>query len=385
MSFPIGPGGGGGDQQTGWLSLAPSGAAVVGNIIIGSSGSISIVATNTGNGPLTITSASVTGAEWSIAPTFRTLLAGASTTFIITLTPTSAGAKTSIATFAWSNGDGIAPPFTINLSGTGLVPGGNVGVFIPAALTFPNTQINRINQLSVVIKNVGANLFNVTGLADTVGAHFVLAAFPTLPFAVAVGASVALVAQFQPTTVGLQTDILTATTDIAGSITLSETGLASLVVPVAIASAGIRNLVIGGYDVNGVTGDPAPLQVDPISYDSDQVGVIVFNGALWEGLGQEKTLLRLGFYYENFGVVTLTGALQVYRPQGGVDNSDIVTFSITFGTVSAAKTTRYAEVDVVATGEIISLSMNRASTAGPVSIIAIVPYFEPRGEKVRES
>ena len=216
------------------------------------------------------------------------------------------------------------------------------------------------------------------------GVAFELISPPALPFTLAAGASQTLTVGFNPPSIQGWTDSLIAVTDLAGSVSCALQGV-SILNPIAVLANNIKQVVVGGYDASGLSGKPAPLISSPFDYNSDQAGSIVFNGALWEALGMEKTIFRLGFYYENLGVVTLTGTLVTFRPQGGVDNFQTVSFSITLGTALADQTSRYEEVDVIATGEIITLSLARAASVGPVSIIAIAPYFEPRGEKVRAS
>lgn len=217
------------------------------------------------------------------------------------------------------------------------------------------------------------------------GTEYLLTPKPTLPFTVAAGASQPIFIKFYPRVTGYLTDSFIAITDLEGTIYCPLQGICQLVVPVAICVNNTQQLVVGGYDSNGLQGKPAPLASIAGDYNGDQAGSLIFNGALWEALGEEKTLFRLGFYYENLGVAVLTGTLTVFRPQGGVDNFQTVPFSITLGTALADKTTRYEEVDVVATGEIITLSLSRGVSSGPNSICAIVPFFEPRGEKVRAS
>lgn len=214
------------------------------------------------------------------------------------------------------------------------------------------------------------------------GTEYELLVPPTFPFTLAPGATQPFDVEFDPTTVGYLLDTLYAVTD-AGDVACALEGVCLLIIPVAVCLNNELQVVVGGYGANGSA--PAPLATEADNYNSDQVGLLIFNGALWESPGMEKTIFRLGFYYENFGVATLTGTLNVFRPQQGADYIDSVPFSITFGTALADESTRYQEVDVVATGEIITMSMARANSAGPVSIIGIIPYFEQRGEKVRES
>jgi hypothetical protein len=280
----------------------------------------------------------------------------------------------------WRDVFGNEPEIDVAVTGTGVAASG--AIFDPAALAFTTTQVGKTTSLNVLIRNVGTVTFNVTALALTTGTQYSFTGAPTPPFAILAGNSQSVTVTFAPLTVGALSDILTATTDVGGSPTLAIQGLAVFIFPIAIIPSNIKRVVVGGYDALGLQGAPAPSELIPDSYNSAEDSNLELNGSLWEALGEEKTLFRLGFFYENLGPAQLTFTATTPRPQNGADAYDSVPATASFGTALADGKERYAEVDLVATGEQISLSMARTGATGPVSLCALVPYFSKRGEKV---
>lgn len=385
------PDGGGPVVRPGQLVLTPASPINLGNVVVAATATANVVVQNTGTGALTVTVVAAPGAEWSLGgvPALPvTLLPQGSFTITVNLTPTGAGAKATTLTVSWDDAYGVEPDATLAVTGTGIAPGTHIGSVNPAALVCATIQVGHSHTYGLILTNVGSAAFQVTGLALTTGTQFSINPPIATPFTLNPGDTKDIDILFAPTTVGALADTLTITTDLAGNILVSLQGLCLLVLPIAICVNNDRRVWLGGFDNTGLAGKPAPLIVTPDSYDSDQAGAVVFNGAIWQGMGAEKTLMRLGFYYENFGVATLTGQVSVNRPQSASpsnpDTFQVVPFSIVLGTALADGTERYAEVDCVATGELITLSLARAASSGPVSIEAIIPYFEPRGEKVRD-
>ena len=114
----------------GATALAAGGAADFGQVTVGSSKSATLTISNAGRADLTLSggAASVTlgGANMnqfaiSAAPSSAIVAVGQSTSFTLTFTPTSAGAKT--ATIAVASNDPSTSSFTFTVTGTGVNSG----------------------------------------------------------------------------------------------------------------------------------------------------------------------------------------------------------------------------------------------------------------------
>lgn len=381
--FP--PDGGGPVEKPGLLSLTPATTVDLGKIAIGAAGLVEFQVQNIGTGYATITGISTSNPDWgfsSLPSIPLTLDPGAFATFFLGFTPLVAGVSTTTVTVDWTNIYGAGTPLTDDVTATAVLLG--TVIWDPASLTFSTLEVNKTSQLTVDLKNSGALDANITALTFADGTQFSLVSPPALPFPLVAGASQTLTIQFNPTFVGDLTDTLTSTDDLGDNPVLAIQGLCLPLLPIAICVNNDTELIVGGYDSTGLAGKPAPLVSSPDNYNADQAGLIVFNGPIWQGLGVEKTLMRLGFYYENLGVATLSGTISCFRPQQGADAIDSKSFSISFGTVAADKSDRYVEVDAIASGEILVLTLTRAVSSGPVSLTLITPYFEARGEKVKD-
>jgi Bacterial lectin/Abnormal spindle-like microcephaly-assoc'd, ASPM-SPD-2-Hydin len=112
------------------LSVSPA-SVPFGNVAVGSSGQASVVVSNVGNAPLTVSS--VTGPSAPFAATGlpaggATIAAGASVTGTVTFSPSSASASTGSIAFQTNGGNA-----TVSLSGTGTSGSGPVSIPAPAA------------------------------------------------------------------------------------------------------------------------------------------------------------------------------------------------------------------------------------------------------------
>ena len=378
------PDGGGGGLRVGQLLVNPDGNISFGSVAVGQNSTQQFIVSNVGTGTLTVTSITLTnGSIWTFSglPTLPFNLGPQQyKIFSVIFTPLAATNYLSTLDLEWLNVEGDQPSYDIFLSGTGIVTG--LAAWSPPNLAFPNTQENIPLTLNVNLQNQGSVPFSLTALTFTTGLVFSLVSPPSLPLTIVGGGEQGLTIQFAPTVIGAYNDTLTATTDIAGDPALPITGIATLL-PIAICVNNIRAFLLAGFGSLGIgTPSPTPQLVLPLNLNSNQDSIVIFNGAIWQGMGTEKTLMKIGIYYENLGQTGVAIQLTVFRPTQEFPNGNqVYNYTESFGTASADNSVRYAEVDATATGEMIFMQLTR--TGGPLSICAIVPLFEPRGEKVR--
>jgi hypothetical protein len=129
----------------------------------GTSNAVVFTIANTGNAALTISNLTFAGPfELSQAFTTTSIAAGSSATFSVVFKPVNTGALTGTATIA-SNVAGS--PFKLNLSGTGTLATGTVGMLTSDAISIsPNPTKQDISvQLNGAFNNVFINVYNALG------------------------------------------------------------------------------------------------------------------------------------------------------------------------------------------------------------------------------
>jgi len=209
------------------VSLSANSLTFAGERVGVTSASQSVTLTNTGTGPLAITSIAVTGTD---ASSFgfanscgTTVAAGANCTIHGHFTPAATGALTAAVTIT-DNASGS--PQSITLSGTGLTP---PAVSLSAnSLTFAGEPVGVTSaSQSVTLTNTGTGPLAITSIAVT-GADassFVFA--NSCGTSVAGGASCTIHGHFTPAATGALTAAVTITDNASGSpqsIALSGTG-----------------------------------------------------------------------------------------------------------------------------------------------------------------
>ena len=180
---------------------------------------------NTGSAPLTISGVSVTGGQASNFPVntagmLTTVPINGQTTFSVTFTPNSVGAKQ--ATLRVLNNDSDEGSFYVNLAGNGVTPTPDIAVFNGAStapadertnntgtFTFPNTTLGNTSAAQTfTIKNVGTA--NLTGIAITLAgtntSDFVLNASGAT--SLAPNATRTFTVSFKPTADGMRNAIV---------------------------------------------------------------------------------------------------------------------------------------------------------------------------------
>jgi hypothetical protein len=387
---PPGPsddGGGGGGGPTGpYFSISPSGNVNFGSTLNGTSVVQNYTIYNLGDLALSINSIVSSLAQFVVSGivTPISIPGGGTATFAVTFTPNVAGPFAATLTISYSATAIPASPFVSNLSGTGVAAGVGICTYDQAAYTFPNVQkVGTVSgTIPVLITNTGTAAFDINNILIAVGADFTLSGLPAFPYTVNPAASVGFNVAFSPVSaVGPLAGLIRAVTTLAtANQDVAVQGTAVLLIPVAIVTNTVRALVFGFNDIN--LANPVHKQLSSLDLNNDQAGTLIFNGAIWEMGGQEKTVERLEVFYENYGVFTLTFTFKCLRPSMGADSFDIVTNTVQLGTAAADGTERSQFVDLTASGEILELTVTRGASGGYVSLIAIIPQFAERGEKV---
>jgi hypothetical protein len=207
----------------GGLSPNPTSLAF-GNVQIGRNATLSETVTNTGGSTVTISSASVGNAAYSISGLTlpANVAAGQSTTFTVKFAPSVAGsASTNLSLVS----NAANSPLTIPLSGTGVTPG-NLSPN-PTSLAFGNVQVGSSAKLSETVTNTGGSTVTISS-ASVGNAAYSISGL-TLPTTLSTGQSVTFNVTFAPSTAGSITTNLTLVSNAGNSpllIALSGTGTA---------------------------------------------------------------------------------------------------------------------------------------------------------------
>ena len=261
-----------------------------------SSAASTLMVSNTGNAPLVITGASVTGSNASdFAPTFAsqfpiTVAPQGSTVISLVFTPSGAGARS--ATLSLSDNAGDSPQ-SVTLSGTGTSA---VVKLSATTVTFPNQQVNVPSSpaTTVTVTNTGTGDLFITAvnLGGTNPGSFSVATAP-LPIDVPPNASTTLNITFTPATNNALSAVLSLVDNASNSpqaITLSGTGVVPIITlspnplpnfgtvlvgntvttPVNVADTGSGALTITGIAISGAnpgdfafTGPTLPITLTP--------------------------------------------------------------------------------------------------------------------------
>lgn len=210
-------------QQIGDLSLAKA-SMDFGSVVAGATKTLTVTATNSGSAAITVNSATVSNANFSVtAPSFpATIAAGQSTTLTLAFTPNTVGSFTATVTIAGNASDSTA---TISLSGAGITAGQLAGT--PSTDAFGNVTIGSQQSVSETVTNTGGTSVTISQAAIS-GTGFNLSGITT-PVTINAGQSTSFTVTFTPQTAGAVTGKVTLTSNAPNStlaISLSGTGIA---------------------------------------------------------------------------------------------------------------------------------------------------------------
>jgi hypothetical protein len=253
-------------------SLQPNGTITFPDTNLGSTATVSVIVTNTGNAPGQIANATVTGTGNSFqrtdtVPLPITLPPAGTVTFTITFAPADVGALT---------GTFIVGSTIFNLQGNGLgakltfqfqVGNSTVSVANNGTVNFPNTNVGSHITGSLVITNAGnlGGTINSLNITNTVGSAF-SATFPPTPVSIAVGKGITIPITFTPTTQGSQT----------GTLIIDSNSI-------ALQGVGGAPQLISGYSFSGLGSTATPMTQPSVSltlsqpYPTDVTGVLTLS------------------------------------------------------------------------------------------------------------
>ena len=222
-----------------------------GNVVVGSSKTLTETLTNSGGSSLTISAAAASGAGFSLSGLALplTLNAGQSTTFSVQFAPTATGGVSGNIAIT---SNGANPNLNIVLSGAG-VTAGTLSAN-PTSLAFGSVQVGNNSSLSETLTNTGGSNV-VISQASVTGAGFSVTGL-ALPATVAPSQSVTFTVKFAPSAAGNINGNLAIISDASNStlnIVLSGSGVAPGSLTATPSSVNFGNVMIGNSQTVPVT------------------------------------------------------------------------------------------------------------------------------------
>ena len=253
VSVPVGP----------EISVDISGANIVDGsnftyipvVNVGSTATVTINITNVGTSSLTLSNPTGTLSEASIG-TFSSLSVGAggNATIILTLNPTSGGAKSTIISFANNDSDEnpfnftvdwtaflpTFPEIAVNITGTNVVDGGTYPFATPV-------NIGATTNVTVTVENTGTAALT---LSNATSASLEATINPMLSLFVAPNTTTTFVVQLMPTSAGAKTTVISFANNDADENPYDLTITWNSVVPVLVCT-GCTGLKVNVLPIDG--------------------------------------------------------------------------------------------------------------------------------------
>lgn len=197
-----------------------------GNQRVATTGTQSLVVTNSGSDTLTVTSIAVTGPYADTDPTPFSLSPGTSKTLAVRFTPTGLGDAPGTLTIA--SDDPANPSHAVDLTGTGVLGALSIS---PGAVNFGNQRVGTTSAAhAVTVTNVGTDAVTIT--AVSLGGPFAFTR-GALPITLAAGGgSTTFNVTFSPTVAGAASSSLSIVSDAPSSpdiVPVTGTGIEPLV------------------------------------------------------------------------------------------------------------------------------------------------------------
>jgi hypothetical protein len=241
-------------------SLNPTNLAFGNQMVNTVSTSRSVTLTNSGTGPLTISSITITGTnsgdfvQTNTCPgSSATLAAGSACTISVTFTPRATGARAATLSVV---DNAAGSPHSVAVSGTGVTP---VATVSQTALTFASQSVNTTSPAqTVTLTNSGTAPLTITAIAisGTNASNFAQTnTCPVNPNTLAINATCTITVTFQPSASGTRTASLTVSDNAPGSpqaVSLTGTGTLAAVT-LSTTSLGFASTQVGGTNTKSVT------------------------------------------------------------------------------------------------------------------------------------
>jgi len=245
-----------------------------GNVTVNSTTTLPETLTSSGTAPVTINSATVSGAGFAVAGTTLpvTLNPGQSVTLKVQCDPTSAGAASGQLTIQSNSATNSTA--TVSLTGAGTAATSPQLTLSTASLTFGNVTVNTASTQPVTLTSTGTSPVTINSAALT-GAGFTMSGV-SFPVTLNPNQSVTLNTRFDPTAVGAASGQLTiqsdSSTNSTATVNLSGTGTAATSPQLTLSAA---SLTFGDVTVNTSSTQPVTLTstgTAPVTINSAATG-----------------------------------------------------------------------------------------------------------------
>jgi parallel beta-helix repeat protein len=236
-----------------YRKLTPSKSSLsFGSVTVGSSKTMSLTLTNSGNASATVSNAQITGAAFYLSGLTLpvSIPAGYSRTFSVIFKPTAAGSTSGALTIT-SNASN--PTLHVTLSGTGIT-GSNL-ILSPSSLSFVSVAVGSTSKLPMTLKNSGTTTIQISQIQSN-NSQFQPTGV-TLPLNVAAGQTVTFYVAFHPSSAG----------SVSGTLSIESNASDSTIwAPVSGTGATTDT-------TSGTGGTKGTLVVSPTSMDMGTVAV----------------------------------------------------------------------------------------------------------------
>ena len=208
------------------ISVAPA-QLDFGNVSIGQSTTRELTVHNTGTAVLSVTNLSSPTPRFSVvSPAVPfTVAPNGQRPVTVRFSPTTVGVQSGVLSIASNQPDAATIPIPLQGAGLG-VP--NISV-APAQLDFGNVSIGQSTTRELTVHNTGTAVLSVTNLSSPTPRFSVVS--PAVPFTVAPNGQRPVTVRFSPTTVGVQSGVL--------SITSNDPDAATVAVPLPGVGVGV--------------------------------------------------------------------------------------------------------------------------------------------------
>jgi hypothetical protein len=297
----------------GHLTLNPSTLAF-GNVNVGSNTPLTATVTNSGQGPVHISSVFASGTGFTVAsfPIPTTLIAGQTAQIEVNFAPTTVGVAGGTVAIT-SDAPGVAPG--LSLTGTGVQPGISVS---PTSLSFGSVIDGQSKSQAVTVTNTGTSSLTISQL--TSAGTGVTVSGVTTPLTIAAGQSSTFNVQYAPQAAGSTTGSISLASNAPNSpatVAVSGTGVAATsTLSASPAVVAFGNVNVGSSATQNVT-------ITNTGNTSTSIAQISVNGANVTATGISTPLAlapsqsaTVSVQYSPTGAIALNGSLSIVNGQG---------------------------------------------------------------------
>jgi hypothetical protein len=263
-----------------------------GNVTVGQTKDLSLTASNLGTAPLTIASAAVTGAGFSLtsAASF-TVASGGSQMLTVHYAPTSATPSSGTLTITSND---PSSPVSVSLSGTGVAAAAPAIGVTPSSVDFGSVAVGQTKDLMIAIGNTGGAALIVSSIASNNARFSVIA--PSTPIQVSSGGQQQVTIRFAPNAAGSQSATLTITSNDpnrpSASVSLTGTGTSAQPATVVLQVDGGTFGQAFGFP-NGQMAAAFVNRLTPPSYPATIQNVQIYFGNRPDGLAPNTPITIL--------------------------------------------------------------------------------------------